>query len=77
MRELDKQMKNIIVSDEWISSKNERMGLPADNGYREKKKKETKRNEKETKGKRRMEENGKERKGQARNGRDRDEHAAV
>ena len=70
-------MKNIIVSGEWISSKNERMGLTADNGYREKKKKETKRNEKETKGKRRMEENGKERKGQIRNGRDRDEHAAV
>ena len=53
------------------------MGLPADNGDREKKKKETKRNEKESKGKRRMEENGKEAKDQIRNGRDRDEHAAV
>ena len=46
-------MKNIIVSGEWISSKNERMGLTADNGDREKRKKRRK-------GNKRKEKNGRE-----------------
>ena len=56
MRELDEQIKNIIISGEWISSKNERMGLTTDNGDREKKKKrKKKRNEMKGKQKEREE----------------------